>query len=50
MGTGGMATKVTAMKKVMEHGINGVIAHGSAPQILEQILAQENIGTFFAAM
>ena len=50
LGTGGMATKVTAMKKVMEHGINGVIAQGSAPQILEQILAQENIGTFFAAV
>jgi len=50
LGTGGMATKISAMKKVMEHGINGVIAHGSAPQILEQILDQENIGTFFAAL
>ena len=50
LGTGGMATKISAMKKVMEHGINGVIAQGSAPSILEQILNQENIGTFFAAM
>ena len=50
LGTGGMATKISAMKKVMEHGINGVIAQGSAPSILEQILNQENIGTFFAAL
>jgi len=50
LGTGGMATKITAMKKVMEHGICGVIAQGSTPQILEQILDQENIGTFFAAL
>ena len=49
LGTGGMATKITAMKMVTEHGINGVIAEGSCPQVIEQILDQDDIGTFFAA-
>ncbi|MBQ1894222.1 MAG: glutamate 5-kinase [Clostridiales bacterium] len=49
LGTGGMYTKVTAMQKVTSNGINGVIAEGSAPQVLEKILDQEDIGTFFAA-
>lgn len=49
LGTGGMYTKVTAMQKVTANGINGVIAEGSAPQVLEKILDQEDIGTFFAA-
>ena len=44
-----MYTKVTAMQKVTSNGINGVIAEGSAPQVLEKILDQEDIGTFFAA-
>ncbi len=49
LGTGGMYTKVTAMQKVTSNGINGVIAEGSEPQVLEKILDQEDIGTFFAA-
>lgn len=49
LGTGGMATKITAMKMVTEHGINGVIAEGSCPQVIEQILDQDDVGTFFAA-
>lgn len=49
LGTGGMYTKVTAMQRVTSNGINGVIAEGSSPQILEMILNQEDIGTFFAA-
>ncbi len=48
LGTGGMHTKVTAMQMVTEKGINGVIAEGSCPQVIEQILDQEDIGTFFA--
>ena len=49
LGTGGMATKITAMKMVTENGINGVIAEGSCPQVIEQILDQDDVGTFFAA-
>ncbi len=49
LGTGGMYTKVTAMQNVTTHGINGVIAAGSEPQVLVRILDQEDIGTFFAA-
>lgn len=49
LGTGGMHTKVLAMQMVTEHGINGVIASGSQPQVLERILDQDDIGTFFAA-
>ena len=35
--------------KVTGKGINGVIASGSQPQVLEQILDQDDVGTFFAA-
>ena len=49
LGTGGMYTKVTAMQRVTSNGINGVIADSSEPQVLERILAKEDIGTFFAA-
>lgn len=49
LGTGGMYTKLTAMEKVTAKGINGVIADGSQPQILEQILDMDDVGTFFAA-
>lgn len=49
LGTGGMMTKITAMKKVTENGICGVIADGAATQTLERILDQEDVGTFFTA-
>jgi glutamate 5-kinase len=49
LGTGGMMTKITAMKKVTENGICGVIADGAATQTLERILDQDDVGTFFAA-
>ncbi|MBR5386751.1 MAG: glutamate 5-kinase [Clostridiales bacterium] len=49
LGTGGMYTKITAMQMVNGKGINGVIASGSEPHVLEQILDQDDIGTFFAA-
>ena len=42
-------TKITAMKKVTENGICGVIADGAASQTLERILDQDDVGTFFAA-
>ena len=49
LGTGGMATKITAMSKVTENGIMGVIADGSSVQTLEKIIDQDDVGTFFAA-
>ena len=49
LGTGGMMTKITAMQKVTENGICGVIADGAASQALERILDQDDVGTFFAA-
>ena len=49
LGTGGMITKITAMDKVTKNGINGVIANGSEAQVLEKILDQDDVGTFFAA-
>ena len=49
LGTGGMMTKITAMQKVTENGICGVIADGSGTQTLERILDQEDVGTFFTA-
>jgi len=49
LGTGGMMTKLTAMDKCMTNGIYGVIANGSEPRVLEDILDQEDVGTFFAA-
>ncbi|MBR3082848.1 MAG: glutamate 5-kinase [Clostridiales bacterium] len=49
LGTGGMMTKLTAMQKVTENGICGVIADGSGSQTLERILDQDDVGTFFTA-
>ncbi|MCQ2483094.1 MAG: glutamate 5-kinase [Clostridia bacterium] len=49
LGTGGMHTKITAMQTATASGINGVIAEGSTPHLISQILAGEDIGTFFAA-
>ena len=47
LGTGGMQTKVLAMNMLMEHGIAGVIAEGSEPQILSDILEGADLGTLF---
>lgn len=49
LGTGGMYTKLTAMQKITESGISGVIAEGSSPQILDSILSCDDVGTFFLA-
>lgn len=48
LGTGGMHTKINAMELIMKHGINGVIADGSEPQIISEILDFNDVGTFFA--
>jgi glutamate 5-kinase len=45
--TGGMATKITAAKICMESCIDMIIANGSAPSVIHEILSGENVGTFF---
>ena len=46
-GVGGMATKIEAARQATACGITVVIANGLKPQILEQIVAGKQIGTFF---
>lgn len=47
LGTGGMITKLMAAKVSAEAGVNMVLANGSEPNILLDILAGENVGTLF---
>ena len=49
LGTGGMATKLLAARRSMEAGVDMVIANGSDPNILYDILRGEPRGTFFVA-
>ncbi len=47
LGTGGMATKVNAAKICVANGVDMVIANGSAPEILYDIVDGKNVGTRF---
>lgn len=47
LGTGGMATKLIAAKKATNQGIDMIIANGSDPAIILDILEGKNIGTLF---
>jgi len=47
LGTGGMITKITAAKKATRAGVDMVLANGSEPSILLEILKGEEIGTLF---
>jgi len=47
LGTGGMITKITAAKKATKAGVDMVLANGSEPSILLDILKGEEIGTLF---
>lgn len=49
LGTGGMLTKVHASRIAAEHGTNSVIANGSNPEIIYDILNGEDVGTLFIA-
>jgi glutamate 5-kinase len=46
-GFGGMLTKVQASKMVVEHGIPSIIANGDVENIIQRVLAGEEIGTIF---
>ena len=47
LGTGGMATKIQAAEVAVSAGIAVVIAAGGRPEVIEQVLAGESVGTAF---
>jgi glutamate 5-kinase len=49
VGTGGMATKLKAVKIAADGGCRVVLAHGREQNVLGRILAGETIGTVFAS-
>jgi glutamate 5-kinase len=48
-GTGGMRTKVAAARIAADAGLDTVIANGSTPHIIDQILEGQAVGTLFKA-
>ena len=48
-GTGGMATKLSAAKIALENGVDMVIANGSDPRVLYDIVEGNTVGTRFLA-
>lgn len=47
LGTGGMATKLSAAKRCIERGTDVVIANGSSPAMLYDIVEGKSVGTRF---
>ncbi|OOM11086.1 glutamate 5-kinase [Clostridium saccharobutylicum] len=47
LGTGGMITKLSAAKTAIKAGVNMVLANGSEPNILLDILDGKEVGTLF---
>ncbi|MCL2382065.1 MAG: glutamate 5-kinase [Treponema sp.] len=47
LGTGGIATKISAAEKAFPYGISTVIAHGSRPRALEALAAGKQQATAF---
>ena len=47
LGTGGMVTKLTAAKTATNAGVDMVLANGSEPEIIREILEGIEIGTLF---
>ena len=50
LGTGGMATKISAAKRCVARGTDVIIANGSAPAVLYKIIDGEKVGTRFKAV
>jgi glutamate 5-kinase len=48
LGTGGMLTKITAARKVTAAGIPMIITNGARENVLLDLFAGEELGTFFA--
>ncbi len=49
LGTGGMATKISAAKRCVARGTDVIIANGSSPAVLYDILDGKKVGTRFIA-
>jgi glutamate 5-kinase len=49
LGTGGMASKVEAARRATLGGANVVVADGRRAEVLEAVLAGEDVGTLFVA-
>lgn len=49
LSTGGMATKLVAVKRAVEAGVEAVIANGRRPGLLARIVRGEPVGTRFPA-
>ena len=49
LGTGGMMTKISAAKIANENGTDMIIANGSDPDILYDIIEGKDVGTLFKA-
>lgn len=47
LGTGGMATKVSAAQRCMENGTDMIIANGSNPEALYDVVNGKSVGTKF---
>ncbi len=47
LGTGGMATKLTAARLATAAGCTVVVADGRTPRVLERVVAGERLGTWF---
>ena len=47
LGSGGMRTKLEAVRQVNELGIVAIIGRGKVPTVLERIFAGDNLGTWF---
>lgn len=48
LGTGGMATKISAAKRVLAHGKQMVLANGRDPEVIFDILDGQEVGTLFS--
>lgn len=47
VGTGGMATKISAAKKAGRYGVPTIVANGRSERILGRVMAGEELGTLF---
>ncbi len=47
VGTGGMATKLVAAKKVVKSGVPTLMVNGSVPDIITRAMAGDDVGTLF---
>lgn len=48
-GTGGMASKLIAADRCLQHGIDMVVSNGADPAIIYDILDGKEVGTFFVS-